>query len=136
MKVVLDSNVLFAALVSQGLCREVFLVVSRFHVLVTSAVLLNELEDVISRKLGMTTSARRFLVQFKGRAQLVEPLEISPPVCRDADDDQVLGTALAAAADCIVTGDQDLLILKKHRGILIHSPREVIVRLEQGSDRI
>ncbi|MGC8786092.1 MAG: putative toxin-antitoxin system toxin component, PIN family [Anaerolineae bacterium] len=36
--------------------------------------------------------------------------------CRDPDDDAILGTAIAGNAACIVTGDDDLLIVKRfHR---------------------
>ena len=33
------------------------------------------------------------------------------PVCRDADDDHVLACAVAAHADLIISGDDDLLAL-------------------------
>ena len=29
--------------------------------------------------------------------------------CRDPDDDKLLGTALMGEADCLITGDRDLL---------------------------
>jgi predicted nucleic acid-binding protein len=44
-------------------------------------------------------------------------------VCRDADDDVVLGTAIAGRCDAIVTGDRDLLDLVRYREIQIVSPR-------------
>jgi uncharacterized protein len=43
-------------------------------------------------------------------------------VCRDADDDLILGTALAANADCLITGDKDLLVLQQFQGIDILRP--------------
>lgn len=133
MTVVLDSNVLFAALVSQGLCREVFLTTARFHTLVSSKVLVSELDEVIDRKLGHTPATKQFIRNFRKESQLVKPEAIDPPVCRDADDDVVLGTALAAKADCIATGNKDLLILKKFRKIQSLSPREFIEAMESGN---
>jgi predicted nucleic acid-binding protein len=50
-------------------------------------------------------------------------------VCRDADDDLVLAAALAAKADAIVTGDQDLLVLKRFKGIPILNPRDCLALL-------
>jgi len=38
----------------------------------------------------------------------------------------VLATALAGKADVIVTGDDDLLVLKRFRGIPIVSPRQFL----------
>ena len=42
---------------------------------------------------------------------LVVPQPLPAGVCRDPDDDAILATALAAEADYLVTGDQDLLVL-------------------------
>jgi predicted nucleic acid-binding protein len=36
----------------------------------------------------------------------------------------VLGTVLAAQADCLVTGDKDLLTLGQYQAIRILSPRQ------------
>ena len=43
-------------------------------------------------------------------------------ICRDPDDDKVLEAAVVGAADCIVTGDRDLLVLHPFRGIPIVTP--------------
>ena len=40
------------------------------------------------------------------------------------DDDAILGTAVAGNADCIVTGDSDLLVLDRFRDVDIISPSE------------
>jgi predicted nucleic acid-binding protein len=51
-------------------------------------------------------------------------------VRRDADDDIVLGTAMAAGADLLVTGDNDLLVLGTYAGIKIVTPRQFVERLD------
>jgi hypothetical protein len=48
--------------------------------------------------------------------------ENSVKVCRDPDDDHILSAALQIKADCIISGDADLLILKKYEGIPILNP--------------
>lgn len=48
------------------------------------------------------------------------------PVCRDADDDHVLATAVAVGADCIVTGDGDLLALHRFGAIRILTARDFV----------
>lgn len=53
---------------------------------------------------------------------MVEPIPLESSVCRDPDDDIVLATALTGKAVCIITGDQDLLTLKKFSEIDILSP--------------
>lgn len=52
---------------------------------------------------------------------IIEPQTLDAPICRDSDDDPVLAAALGGEVACIVTGDKDLLVLKKHRGIPILS---------------
>ncbi len=49
----------------------------------------------------------------------------------DADDEQVIAAALAAKADLIVSGDNDLLTLGELQGIRIVTPAEA-VRLVGG----
>ena len=43
-----------------------------------------------------------------------------------------LGTALAADAECLVTGDKDLLSLKRYQDVLVLSPRAFYDRLKQS----
>ena len=45
-------------------------------------------------------------------------------VCRDPDDDIILGTGIAGNVTCIVTGDKDLLVLKRFDSVDIVSPAE------------
>ena len=47
--------------------------------------------------------------------------------CRDPDDDKMLETALAGRADCLATGDKDLLVMSPFSGIPILSPRQFLV---------
>ena len=42
--------------------------------------------------------------------------------CRDPDDDRLLETALTGKADCLVTGDGDLLVMSPFRQIPILQP--------------
>ena len=46
--------------------------------------------------------------------------------CRDPKDDKFLEAALAGSADCIVSGDMDLLVLTPFAGIPIVSPAEFL----------
>lgn len=55
-------------------------------------------------------------------AILVEPIPLDKPICRDKDDDNILALAVSGKANCIITGDKDLLVLKKHEGISILKP--------------
>ncbi len=60
---------------------------------------------------------------LRSRFEVVEPVALGSQMCRDPDDDVVLGTAVAGRCDVIVTGDKDLLDLVSYRDIAIVSPR-------------
>ena len=53
-----------------------------------------------------------------------------PQIARDPDDDHVLAASLAARADLIVSGDQDLLVLGSYRDIPIITAAEAMRRIE------
>jgi putative PIN family toxin of toxin-antitoxin system len=123
VKLLLDSNVLVAALVARGACADLLEHCVREHEVVTSQPLLDELHDVLTRKFKQRESDARSAVRlFRETFTLVVPEPLEPPVCRDRDDDVVLATALAAACDAIITGDRDLLVLDPFRYIRVLAP--------------
>lgn len=48
--------------------------------------------------------------------------------CRDPKDNKFLELAFAGKANCIVTGDKDLLVMHPFRGINIISPFDFIIQ--------
>lgn len=123
MRLVLDTNVLIAAYATRGQCREVLDHCRRAHEVVTAEVLLAELDEKLTRKLKFSEdSAREVLSLLRSRVEIVDPRPLDPPACRDPDDDWVLATAIEADCQCIVTGDQDLLVLHPFRSLAIIPP--------------
>lgn len=92
-------------------------------------VLLDELEQTLRATFTLGPAAMAFLEQLRLRVHLVAPTPLTAPVSRDADDDVVLATAVAAKATAIVTVDLDLLVLRRYNGIDIVSPRDFLSRL-------
>lgn len=129
MIVVLDTNVIVAALVAKGLCHEVVVRALGSGTVVTSPALLDELEGTLRATFTLGPAATAFLDQLRLRVHLVVPVPRAAPVSRDADDDVVLATAVAANATAIVTGDLDLLVLRSYRGTEIVTPRDFLSRL-------
>ena len=123
MIVVLDTNVVVAAMAAKGLCHEVVVRTLGSCTVVTSQPLLDELEHTLRAKFTLGPASMAFLEQLRLRVRIVPPTLLSSPVCRDADDDVVLATAVAAGATMIVTGDEDLLIIGRFNDIDIVSPR-------------
>lgn len=123
MRVLLDTNVLLSAILFGGVSRTLLDGTIAGEVrLVTSPILLDELEEVLAEKFGFSgPAAHEVRVEIEVLADVVETPEL-PAVARDPDDDAVLAAAVVAAADSIVTGDRDLLDLESHRGIPIVTP--------------
>ena len=126
MKVVLDTNVLLAAMFTRGLCESLLdecLTSGRSVVLCDHII--NEFIEHAAGKFGAPKdSVERAIRALRANAVFVDPAVVPADSCRDADDLPVLGAAVAGAADLIVTGDRDLLTLAAFRGIRILSPRE------------
>jgi hypothetical protein len=125
-RVVLDTNLLIsAALAPQGKPRRVLTWVRTNARLIASLPLLKEvrtrLERPKFRKYLSVEDAERFVLDFAAVCEK-PALSGSIRVCRDPDDDMVLETAVAGRADCIVTGDQDLLVLDPFQEIRILVP--------------
>jgi putative PIN family toxin of toxin-antitoxin system len=124
MRLVLDANVLIAAFVARGVCAELLEHCVREHEAVTSGPILEEVRRNLVDKIEVTAAqADQTVKLLRTRLLVVEPVALEAQVCRDRDDDVVLGTAIAGRCDAIVTGDKDLLVLERHRDIAIVSPR-------------
>jgi len=58
--------------------------------------------------------------------KVVIPSKLEGQICRDLDDDNILAAAVSGNCDCIVTGDEDLLVLKRFEGVDIFTPRNFL----------
>lgn len=124
MKIILDANVVVAAFASRGLCEAVFELCLDSHDMILSEHLLQEIHRNLVKKVKLPKTRADHIISFlRDNALLVDPAELPANVCRDPKDAPVLGLGLAAEADCIVTGDKDLLILNKFKSIFILTPR-------------
>lgn len=125
MKVVLDTNVIIAAFAARGLCADLLEVCLADHQIITSNYILDEVREKLLSKLrlgdGRAADIRSFLESV---ATVVTPVDVAKEVCRDIDDLPVIGTALAAGAPALVTGDKDLLSLESVEGVRIVTPRQ------------
>jgi uncharacterized protein len=134
VKVVCDTNVLIAGLVADGLCRDIVKRRLLGIELFTSQVLLDELYDKLRDKFEIEPKELPIISAYKEKVILVSPSPLpTKRVCRDPDDDEVLATAIAAKADIILTGDDDLLILKEYHKIRILSPRQFVEFIDRRS---
>ena len=123
MRLLLDTNVLVAALVARGVCADLLEHCVRNHLIISSSELLNEVRDVLRRKFHQRDADVRATVRLFAEAfTLVTLATLDSPACRDPDDDVVLATAVAGECVAIVSGDQDLTVLDPFRSIRILTP--------------
>lgn len=124
MKVVLDTSVLIAAFLTRGTCAEVLEHCVREHELVASPYIREEVRrNLVSKFKVGARDADEAVRLLATRFTLLEPADLGRRVCRDAEDDPILGTAVAAHCELLVTGDKDLLDMGQYEGTQIVSPR-------------
>jgi len=125
MKLVLDTNVLIAALIARGVCNDLLEHCVQQHEIVASDFILGELRENLLHKFKYSVQDTEEAVSLlRSGMEVVVPAALESPICRDPDDGMVLGTAIAGSAACIVTGDKDLLVVKRYHAIDIIRPSD------------
>lgn len=122
LRVVLDTNVLMSAIISDGKPRELFAkgIESKFAI-VTSDLMLKELARVLRRPKFKTSPSEisRITLALLSSAEVVSVKTKLEVVKEDPKDDMVVETAYDGHADFIVTGDGHLIELGSFREIKI-----------------
>jgi putative PIN family toxin of toxin-antitoxin system len=132
----LDVNILAsAALNEQGLpARVADTVIEGSMELVISDHIIEKLTEVLDRpyfQSHLSPGGRsRILRALEQDLEPVKPDESVQGVAPDNEDDLVLGTAVAAQADFLVTGDKALLAVREYRGVRIVTAEELLAEME------
>ena len=127
MRVVLDTNVLISAYIFAGICKMIVdhCIDNHEIEIVLSKTIVNEFNGVLIDKFRYSVEDASVTIETVALvSEIVEPATFDRQICRDPDDDAILGTAISGNADCIVTGDSDLLVLERFQGVDIVSPSE------------
>ena len=133
MKIVIDVNVWVSALLWGGVPGQVLrLVYEQTIESYVSVELLQVLEPTLRRAKFQTRLEQRQQA-VGGLMAIVMALCPSVPIddvyipdLRDPDDVKIIATAIAANADVLITGDQDLLVLQAVQGIRILTPTQFL----------
>ena len=125
MRVFLDTNVLVSAAATRGLCADVLREVLTSHHLVISADVLRELQDVLKTKFGVPRDLIDDFVSLMSQDIVLAKASKPPAIeIKDKDDLPILAAAISGRADVFVTGDKELLSIRKLETMVILSPRE------------
>jgi len=125
-----DTNILLRALMNENSEAGIALKKAReIGTLLVSAETAAEYFDVFSRpkfeKYVSLETRLAFIENIISNALAVEPKE-RINACRDPKDNMFLELAVTAGASCIITGDQDLLVLHPFNGIPIISAADFL----------
>lgn len=135
MRIIIDTNILVSALISEhGVPAQLLDAwTDNVFTLITSRTQIVELNDVtrrpIVRPLLKPSNADRFINDLQKRATVLERLP-SVDRSRDANDNFLLAMAEAGEADYLVTGDKrDVLALGQHGPTHIVTARAMLATL-------
>ena len=129
---VFDTNILFSATGWRGTPFEC---VERARAgeiqVVTCPELIEELAEKLQARLYFSKEqVAETLADYLGFLRLVQIPKVLDAVPRDQEDNMVLESAIEGRANYIVSGDNDLLVLKEFRGIQIVRASEFLKVLD------
>jgi len=134
LRVVLDTNVLVSAIISDGKPRDLLRKgISKEFTIVTSELILRELGTVLRRPKFKADEdeIHRIILALIQAAEVVELVSKLNLVEADPKDNMVVETAYDGRADFIVSGDSHLLALKSFRKIKVVDVKDMLSCLEE-----
>jgi putative PIN family toxin of toxin-antitoxin system len=145
MKLVLDANIFVSASIWGGNPRKIIKrLTDGVDTLFIAEDIVDEIEAVLKRpKFGLNDeNVEQIIADIRrlGEKVAVSPEHLAIGASRDPKDDKYIECALAAGADCIISGDIHLLELKEYRGIKIVTVKEYlcivteVVSLDPGNE--
>ena len=135
MRAVIDTNVFISGLMLPSSTSGRILGAWRtgHFSLVLSESMLTEISTVLrypkiqKRIVWDDDTISRYLTLLRFEAEIIDIQRTTARVPRDAKDNMILATLLASEADCLVTGDLDLLALADAYAIL--TPADFVSRI-------
>jgi len=125
VKIVLDSNIIVAAFAGRGLCNSLFeLCLDRYEIII-SEFILTEVSKTLHNKIKMPLQNIQIIIDYLKEFCVLSTYDkLSENICRDKNDNDIISLAVSNNVDYLITGDKDLLVLKKFKKVTIISPRE------------
>jgi uncharacterized protein len=137
---VLDTNVVVSALLWGGAPRLLFEAIDEGALRIsTSIAMLSEMAEILERPkfsariAASGQSINEIIEGYASWCSIVAPEPVTG-VAPDPDDDVVIGTALAADAEAIVTGDSAFLGVGRWQGITLIDVRSALTLLQNSTN--
>jgi putative PIN family toxin of toxin-antitoxin system len=129
LRLVVDHNVWISYLLTRSFRRLDQIMDSEHVRILFTDDLLDDLASVLERpKLAKHLDPADVGLLFQRISGQGERINVKSVVhiCRDPDDDSLLALSKDGSADILITGDEDLLVLKKFGKTRIQSPAEFL----------
>lgn len=132
-KVVNDTNVWLSALYFSGKPAQIVnLIENKKIISVVSDFILQEIQEKMVINFDTPTYAANGTVSYISSISELVFLEGVDFSLRDPADNQVLETAVVGKCDFLITGDKDLLSVKRYNQLQIITPSQFLTEVERG----
>lgn len=132
MRLIIDTNVLVSGIFFDGLPGRILKFWKEGKIkLVVSSEIFNEYSAVIKR-LGekyRTIETTNIIDLLAVELEFVSTKKIKKPISRDSEDDKFIECAVSGGVDIVITGDKDLLVLKKYKNVRFITPSQYFQEL-------
>ncbi len=130
-RVVNDTNVWLSALYFSGNEAKIVKLIEEEKIIsVTSLFILNELKEKMIYKFNTPSFAANATISYIKSISEVVFLKGKDFGLRDKADNQILETAVIGKCEWLITGDKDLLVLKKYQNIQIIQSAKFLVHIK------
>ena len=137
MRVMLDTNILVSMIIFPSqMFLEMLATITKYHKLVLSSYVLNELSDVVMQKFPKRKDAfKKFLTAIPYEI-FVTPQDMDMDLfeIRDTMDYPVLYSAIVAKADVLITGDKDILTVEHIDRPEILTARNFVAKFSEDAE--
>ena len=127
MKLVLDTNIFISAFYWGGNSQKIIdRVIEGIDELYISEEIINEISEVMARPKFKTErkTIDGYIKTIIKSGKIIKIEGKIKGICRDKDDDDKLECAIISNADFLITGDEDILILKNYENVKIITQKE------------
>ena len=142
LRAVIDTNIIISGSFWKGPPHALVRAIRDGKVIpLATAATLNELRTTLARDkftdyaLKANQSIDEIIDTLSKISILVEAATVPDGMVRDPKDEMMLACAVGGKADCIVSGDQDLLTLKSYEGIPIWSVIDFLAKLAPSEEQ-
>ena len=136
MRIVIDSNIFISSFFWGGKPREIFeRVVNGFDELYITDEIINEIQRVMnSNKFTVNSNdIKDYIYIIEKYSKKIVSRDNKKSISRDIDDDKILQCGIDGNVDYIITGDNDLLVLKEYKKIIIIKPKEYLEMVQKNA---